>query len=91
MLSYGHLDCILRLQESIPLTPFPSSGIPFKTYLRPQKNIYLFPAYRVTKKKFSREARKKIVFHTFFGRSCPVNILYTANYCLFLVHSEQEG
>ena len=43
------------------------------------------------KKNFSREAGKKIFFHIFFGRPCPANILYTANYCLFLVHSEQEG
>ena len=42
-------------------------------------------------KKFQPGGREKNFFHIFFRRPCPANILYTANYCLFLVHSEQEG
>ena len=42
-------------------------------------------------KEIQAGGREKNFFHIFFGRPCPANILYTANSCLFLVHSEQEG
>ena len=53
----------------------------------PQKIYILVSGVPGNEKKVQLGDRKKNCL-TYF---CSANILYTATYCLFLVHSEQEG
>ena len=47
----------------------------FAQVFRPQKNIYLFPAYRVMKKNSAGRPEKKFFSHVLEGLALPISFI----------------